>query len=302
MVQILNMEKTKWFAVYLFYPGDLDLMLNQLVQPFIHDFFKEASTETYFFIRYWENGSHIRLRMKVHPKKQASLAAEIKQRANEFFVRYPEVLLPQDLATATVPSDHKVVYASYEPEIKRYGNRQSMPWAEAHFFSASAFVLDWISSRKTGASVLLQALSMHLVLLYATGWEFSRLLQVCDVFIHGWLPRLYDPNEDPVQESALWLKQFESSFSSAKMQVMEASKTFWEAMIKDIASDKISCYLQENTSIMKNYLSVGFEETKLTEIVTSMMHMNNNRLGISNYEEAYGAYCLRQSLDFIAQS
>lgn len=297
------MEKTKWFAVYLFYPGDLDLMLNQLVRPFIHDFFKEESAGNYFFIRYWENGSHIRLRMKVHPEKQESLALEIEKRAADFFVRYPDVILPQDLAAAAaVPPGHQVVYASYEPEITRYGNLQSMPWAETHFFRSSAFVLDWISSRKTGASVLVQALSMHLILLYATGWKFSRLLLVCDSFINGWLPRLYDPNEDPVHESALWQKQFELSFLPAKTQVLEASKTFWESMNRDIASDKISYYLHENTSIMKNYSSAGFEEGKLTEIVTSMMHMNNNRLGISNYEEAYGAYCLRQSLDFIARS
>lgn len=294
--------ETKWFAVYLFYPGDLDLMLNQLVQPFIHDFFKEGSAETYFFIRYRENGSHIRLRMKVLPEKQAMLELEINQRAAGFFVRYPELTRPQDLAATTAPPGHKVVYSSYEPEIKRYGNLQSMPWAETHFCRSSVFILDWIKSRKTGASVLVQALSMHLILLYATGWEFSRLLQVCDVFINGWLPRLYDPNEDPVQESAFWLKQFELSFSPAKTQTLIASKSFWESMTEDAASDKISRYTHENKSIMKNYLSAGFEETKLTEIVTSMMHMNNNRLGISNYEEAYGAYCLRQSLDFIAQS
>jgi thiopeptide-type bacteriocin biosynthesis protein len=293
--------KTKWFAVYLFYPGDLDLMLNQLVQPFIHDFFKEESAGTYFFIRYRENGSHIRLRMKVNPKKQDILAVEIKKRAADFFVQYPDVTPHQDSAT-TVTAGHQVVYASYEPEITRYGNLQSMPWAEAHFFSSSAFVLDWISSRKTGASVLVQALSMHLILLYATGWKYPRLLQVCDAFINGWLPRLYDPNEDPVQERAFWLKQFELSFTPAKTQILGASKTFWESMIQDITSDKISRYLYENKLIMKNYLSAGFEEGKLTEIVTSMMHMNNNRLGISNYEEAYGAYCLRQSLDFIAHS
>jgi thiopeptide-type bacteriocin biosynthesis protein len=295
--------KTKWFAVYLFYPGDLDLMLNQLVQPFIHDFFKEESAGTYFFIRYWENGSHLRLRMNVHPKKQESLAAEIKKRAADFFVRYPDLIRAQDLAAAAaVPPGHQVVYASYEPEITRYGNLQSIPWAEAHFFRSSAFVLDWISSRKTGASVLVQALSMHLILLNATGWKFSRLLQVCDTFINGWLPRLYDPNEDPVQESAFWLNQFELSFRPAKTQLLGASKIFWESMIQDVSSDKISCFLHENKLIMKSYLSAGFEEGKLTEIVTSMMHMNNNRLGISNYEEAYGAYCLRQSLDFIAHS
>lgn len=277
----------KWFAVYLFYPGDLNLMLQQLIHPFINRFFKEESDGAYFFIRYWENGSHIRLRMNVDPEKQEMLFAEMKNRANVFSAQYPDL---------------KLIYASYEPEITRYGNLQSMPWAEAHFFKSSAFILDWISSKKTGASVLVQALSMHLILLHATGREFPRLLQVCNSFINGWLPRLYDPNEDPAQERERWLKQFELSFAPAKTQIQAASKTFWESMIQDAATVKISQYLYENTIIMQNYSSAGFQEAKLTEIITSMMHMNNNRLGISNYEEAYAAYCLRQSLDFIARS
>lgn len=298
----------KWFAVYLFYPADLDLMLQELIHPFLSSFFKEESDDAYFFIRYWENGSHIRLRMNVDPDKQEILFAEIKNRANVFFAQYPALMPHSELETDTTNlnpilySSHKVIYASYEPEITRYGNLQSMPWAETHFFKSSAFILDWMSSKKTGASVLVQALSMHLILLCATRWDFPQLFQVCNSFINGWLPRLYDPKNDPQHEKEIWLKQFESSFSPAKTQILAASKIFWESMTQDAAKDKITQYLDENTIIMQLYSSADFQEAKLIEIVTSMMHMNHNRLGISNYEEAYGAYCLQQVLQFISNS
>lgn len=294
--------KNKWFAIYLFYPGNLDLMLQQLIHPFVNKFFKEKSDETYFFIRYWENGSHIRLRMNVNPEKQEMLTAEIKSRANVFFAQYPDLMLHSTPETRSGYPGHKMVYASYEPEIKRYGNPESMPWAEAHFCSSSAFILDWINSRKDGSSVLVQALSIHLMLLCATQWQFSRLLRVCDLFIDGWLPRLYDPKKDATLERQLWLKQFESTFNRAKDQILPASQYFWESLNKDAAPEKINDFLQENIKIMKNYSAAGFEEAKLNEIVTSMIHMNNNRLGISNYEEAYGVYCLRQALDYIAHA
>lgn len=298
-IQYMPME-TKWFAIYLFYPGDLDLMLNQLVHPFINEFFNTEADGIYFFIRYWKDGNHIRLRMNTDPVRQEMLSFELKKRAGDFFRNYPDILVHSDPTSRSAYPGHKVVYASYEPEIKRYGNLQSMPWAETHFFSSSAFILDWISSRKAGASVLIQALSIHLILLRASRWHFPRLIQLCDSFMNGWLPRLYDPAKDPAAEKEIWIKQFESSFSRSKDQVLPAARLFWESLIDGTATDKTSRFLQVNTEVMTNYSSAGFQETKLTEIACSLMHMNNNRLGISNYEEAYGAYCLRQVLDFIS--
>lgn len=292
----------KWFAIYLFYPGSLDLMLQQLISPFINRFFKEESDGSYFFIRYWENGSHIRLRMNIRPEKQEMLFEEMRKRANVFFAQYPDLMLDSGLKAGSGYPDRKITYASYEPEITRYGNLQSMPWAEAQFCSSSVFILDWINSRKNNSSVLVQALRIHLMLLYATKWEFPALLQVCDLFIDGWLLRLYDPKKDPAAEKEFWLKQFESSFAKAKAQLLLASQSFWISLNEDDTSDKITHFLQKNTSIMRSYSNAGFEKTKLNEIVNSMMHMNNNRLGISNYEEAYAGYCLRQALDFISRS
>ncbi|SHG14703.1 thiopeptide-type bacteriocin biosynthesis protein [Pedobacter caeni] len=294
--------KSKWFAIYIYYPGNLDLMLQQLIHPFTNRFFKNESDGAYFFIRYWENGSHIRLRMKVDPEKQEMLSAEIRNRVNAFFAQYADPMLHTGPKTESESPGHELTYISYEPEINRYGNQQSMPWAEAHFCSSSVFILDWINSRKDGSSILAQALSIHLMLLAATQWMFPRLLSVCDLFIDGWLPRLYDPAKDAALEKRLWLKQFESAFDRAKSQILPASKHFWESLTGDTAPDKVSRFLQENIKIMKNYSAAGFEEAKLNEIVTSMMHMNNNRLGISNYEEAYGVYCLRRALDHIANS
>lgn len=240
--------------------------------------------------------------MNVCPEKQEMLSEEMRKRANVFFAQYPDLMQHSGSTLGSGYPVHKVILASYEPEIARYGNLQSMPWAEAQFCSSSVFILDWINSRKKDSSVLVQALSMHLMLLYATKWEFPALLRVCDLFIDGWLLRLYDPTKDPAAEKEFWLKQFESSFAEAKSQILPASQSFWASLTEGDTSNKTAHFVQKNTSVMRSYSNAGFEETKLHEIVTSMMHMNNNRLGISNYEEAYAGYCLYQALDFISRS
>lgn len=291
MVSILNM-KTKaiqWFAAYLFYAGDLDLMLRELVTPFVCEFFPDDNTEaSWFFIRYWENGSHIRLRMNAELSLQNVLIKTLEKRANEFFLQYP--------------ADHALQFPVYEPEITRYGNHQSMRWAELHFFKSSAFILDWICTRKSGASALIQSLQLQLILLLATGWEIARLIIVCNFFIDGWLPRLYLSGTDTATQKIFWLKEFETSFNRTKAVILPASKVFWEEITAGTANQEVQDLFKANRLILQNYRQADFTEIKRIEIMTSLMHMNNNRLGISNHEEAYGMYCTLQCLDFIANS
>lgn len=283
----MKAKAAQWFAVHLFYSGDLDLMLRKLVRPFVREFFPDANTEaSWFFIRYWENGSHIRLRMNAELSLQDVLVKTLETRANEFFLQYP--------------ADHELQIPVYEPEITRYGNHQSMRWAELHFFKSSAFILDWICTRKPEASALIQALRLQLVLLLASGWEIARLITVCNFFIDGWLPRLYLSGSDPATQKIFWLKEFETSFNRTKEVILPASKVFWLEVTTGTANQEVQDLFKANRLILQNYQRADFTETKCIEIMTSLMHMNNNRLGIRNHEEAYGMHCTLQCLDFIA--
>lgn len=309
----------KWLAACLFYPGELDLMLRELVAPFIREFFPDEQTDAqYFFIRYWENGSHIRLRIYVEQSLHKVLTKALEQRANDFFSQYPAVRklkysVNKDVNSSVNKSvgrligqyliaDHAIRFSVYEPEIIRYGNQRSLAWAEQHFFRSSTFILDWICTKKPGTSALIQALQLHLILLLATGWEISQLIAVCDFFINGWLPRLYISGTDAATQKIFWLKEFETSFNRTKAVILPASKVFWEELTAGTANQKVQDLLRTNILILQNYQQADFKETKFTEIMTSLMHMNNNRLGISNHEEAYGMYCTLQCLDFIANS
>lgn len=293
----------QWFVAYLFYPGDLDLMLKELIAPFIREFSPDLN---WFFIRYWENGGHIRLRIKTEISLHDVLAKALEKRAGNFFIQYPAAgalnASASTAVTGSLSTDQTIQFSVYEPETMRYGNQQSLPWAELHFFKSSAFILDWICTRKPGASVLLQALRLHLVLLLATGWEIFRLITVCNFFIDGWLSRLYISGTDTAVQKIFWLKEFEISFNRTKEVILPASKVFWEEVTSGTADKKLQDLLKENILIMQNYQQAEFEETKYIEIMTSLMHMNNNRLGISNQEEAYGMYCTLRCLDFIANS
>lgn len=275
----------KWFAVYLFYPGELDEVLLRLIVPLADACLSDRRlVPAYFFIRYWEDGSHIRLRVKTDAEQWRIILRQLKERADELFTA------------------HRLTAAVYAPEIERYGDQRSINWAERHFFQSSVFVLNYIRTRKNGTSVLIQALRMQLVLLFATRLEISGLSEIGTFFIDGWLPRLYTKTDDFPAQKTFWLNEFENSFKRAKEFILPASLTFWEELNAGTADKQVMELLRVDQQIMLNYQATGFGKTKITEIMTSMMHMDNNRLGISNYEEAYGMYCTMQCLDFIAEN
>ncbi|UGU16506.1 thiopeptide-type bacteriocin biosynthesis protein [Sinomicrobium kalidii] len=284
------MKHHNWLAAHIFYPGDLDNVLLHLVRPLLRRIYPKLQQPTpYFFIRYWEEGSHIRLRLNATPDKEALIRDELLLRAASFFKEYP--------AGSPAPAP-TVKFVQYIPETDRYGNLQSLPRAEHQFFQSSAFVLEWLA-QASKAPMLIESLRMHLIVLCATQWDIAGLNEVCTSFIEGWLPRLYDNSKAKTAQKKQWLDLFRESFRRHSEHILPASKIFWKELMQGTADQRSLTFLQANTEIFRAYESIGFTDDKMNSVVSSMIHIGNNRLGISNYEEAYGMYCTQQCLLFI---
>jgi thiopeptide-type bacteriocin biosynthesis protein len=265
-------QQDKWLSVYLFHHGDANELLKQFVHPFIQQW--HAS---WFFIRYWEGGDHIRLRLK---------AAESLH----------------DLIVKSLSLEKSIIrsvqIAEYDPETDRYGNTKSMPWAERYFECSSIYILNWIAKKKVNQSLTAQAIKLHLTLLFASGWDKKALISVCNFFLEGWLPKLFNQTDPKERQRLFWLNQFETVFETSKHQMIKAAGQFWQRLNTREIDYDLDTYLSETIKVMHLYKSSGFEEHKSFQIISSFMHMNNNRLGISNYEEAYIMYCVIACIEF----
>lgn len=266
-------QQDKWLSVYLFHYGDADQLLKQLVHPFIQQWHAP-----WFFIRYWEGGDHIRLRLKATENRHHSIVKSLSAESSVI---------------------KSIQIAEYEPEVERYGNLETMPWAEQYFEYSSAYILNWIVNKKTNQSLITQAIKVHLTLLYATGWNKDALINVCNLFLEGWLPRLFNQTEPKERQRLFWLNQFETVFETSKPQMVKAAYQFWQALKAREAGNDLNAYLSETIGILKLYRSSDLEENRLFQVISSFMHMNNNRLGVYNYEEAYIMYCILTCLEFI---
>lgn len=288
MNSIIKPINYTWLSLHIYYTGNADELLIQAIAPFISKWkFCFFADSPWFFIRYWEGGSHIRLRLH----------------ANSFYHEQITSSLSNDLCQFQSTSFQvgKVLYVKYDPEISRYGNVESIAWAEQHFAASSTYVLNWLLIRENSSQVTLQAVKFHLVLLFCVGLKPDKIIRLCDFFINGWLPKLYRSGFSGDHEKAFWLNQFEQAFLSKKEIVCLAAASFWQELAAESLHDDLAKYMTCSQKVMDQYQTAEFDEFKFQEIISSLMHMTNNRLGIANQEEAYLMYVIKTCIEHIFQ-
>jgi Lantibiotic biosynthesis dehydratase C-term len=152
---------TTWVSLHVFHHGDLDTLLLDAVRPLAADLRRAALIDGFFFLRYWDGGPHLRLRLS------AVRAAEVRgtavARLRDHLAahpspdlpgldRYPEVAARLAAAEGVtghlrVPMPNNTVHEiAYRPETGRYGEGRSLARAERHFVESSRIALGLIAA------------------------------------------------------------------------------------------------------------------------------------------------------------
>jgi thiopeptide-type bacteriocin biosynthesis protein len=152
-----------WISAHLFHHGDQDQLLTGLVDPLLGELRGRAWADRCFFLRYWDGGPHIRLRVLPHDDAvRDDVRKLIEHRAAAHFERFPapDVLTQEGyLASAreigawedVVPIEHmyannSVHFLPYHREHHRYGSGSTIETVEEHFAESSALALAQLRS------------------------------------------------------------------------------------------------------------------------------------------------------------
>lgn len=268
-----------WLSAQLYYDDDLDIVLKRIVIPFILEInAKEQDLLEYFFIRYGEGGAHIRLRVwtskdLVQWKKKLKKAVDVFNNASG-----PESILPINLD-----------FQSYIPEIDRYGNSETIHLAERQFKSSSDLVLTWLGEGylDTVSQRYIAAIKMHLAFFYSIRLPLKSALDISQLFINEWIPSLYNTTQNFPAQNQEFLRQFEESFRKYQPQLTMAIMEYWQTLQSGKLPRSLLNFNGVNNAVFNSYLSYMAPGPGLNAILTSFMHMTNNRLGITNRDEAF---------------
>ncbi|WP_026413555.1 lantibiotic dehydratase C-terminal domain-containing protein [Actinomadura oligospora] len=153
------MTENRWVSAHAFYQGDQDHLLVNAVAPLTAELTAEGRAHGWFFLRYWDGGPHVRLRVLpaggVDPHE---LEKSIDERFHAYFRSHPStaVLGPEDYAEsaatladweqtepgfASLQPNDSLVHIPYRREHSRYGHGAAIEAVERHFVDSSELAM-----------------------------------------------------------------------------------------------------------------------------------------------------------------
>lgn len=329
-----NIGNTKWLAVHLFYNEPWEIFLLESVKPFVDTLIQAGIAEQYFFIRYWDQGPHIRLRIKgeasvldniVRPNIEEHFQVYFESRPSfridpTYISNYPE-------GSKWYPND-SIQFITYQQELDRFGGAKGILLAERQFQLSSEIVLETIKQKNKEWSydeVLGIAIKLHLSFIFTMGLNLEEIKSFFNIIFQNSLPRAFRFYNNKLSR-AMYKEQeketliaFKEAFELQKDSLIPYHRNLWKALKdeREFEEEGMSNWINKHEEL-KNDFSIAYElnqldfrskryeikmydsytlkQNLLWPIYSDFIHLTNNRLGISNKDEAYLAYLIFQSL------
>jgi Lantibiotic biosynthesis dehydratase C-term len=145
-------NSSSWLVAYLYYDEPWERLLTEAVLPYAEIVAQTGIAESWFFVRYWERGPHIRLRFKAEADViEKMLRSNLEEHFLNYFESVPSFRIDPSYPPR-IPDAYKwlpnnsVQYDVYLPELERYGGVNGMALAEQQFALSSKIVLKSIEA------------------------------------------------------------------------------------------------------------------------------------------------------------
>jgi hypothetical protein len=185
------MMTNNWISLHVFYASNPNPLLSEAVAPLIDELRERGLIQRHFFIRYWQEGPHIRLRLlpaggvqedEVKRRAEAKISAYLQRRPSlyttdnalaktfykdMFLTEYGEEkwheLYGKD-GEMPLRSNNSWHYIPYEPEYTRYGGVDGVEVAEWHFEHASDMAIRLIRETNVHVRTIMLGRSIQMTL------------------------------------------------------------------------------------------------------------------------------------------
>lgn len=186
-----------WISVHIFYASNSNPMITDCLIPLVTELRQRSIIKRYFFIKYWLEGPHIRLRLlPADGVSESKVKTEIEPVIEQYLMWRPalysadvESAQPfyKDMFVAEYSEDawnqrygedgrmlfrpnNSYDYIAYEPEYDRYGGTAGIELAEWHFEKSSDIVARLFRDTNSHVHSILQGLSMQLTIAFCYGF------------------------------------------------------------------------------------------------------------------------------------
>lgn len=282
------MRRPDWRSLHVHYHDQgpaTDRLITEAIAPAVA---AGVPSKEWFFVRYWDGGPHVRVRLRAGRRATAEVVSAISawlavQPGRDRPLTSEAFYTGGLRATADWRPDRDVVPAVYEPETARYGGPAGLELSEAMFVRSSEIAVAALRAAPSRAGRLTLALD----LLHA----FTAGLGMDEVAAAAWLRNhavgMAHVSETGPPDLAAMVPAAEHdldrdgpAYARRRAAVLDAvargSSGSLHAHWSAAAARALAAYRQAD----------GLAGEPLT-IMTSQLHMFHNRLGLSIAEECY---------------
>lgn len=276
----LSGQQYEWLSVHLFYTETAENVLIRFVRPFLKQVAPLLHPACpYFFIRYAEEGLHIRLRLYTSSSQ----------------LHVVKTMLETNLCHSGIT----IKPVPYVQETKRYGNQYTLPIAERLFHTSSLCSLQYIATTQSWNvhTALLAACQMNISFFYALNENGNTIKKICTRFVQAWIANLAEVSAHASFEK---LNHHLHTLYSKQAHVLQPmALSLWRQLQTAQAPVALQAYSDTCRPLLQQYKSTGLTEEAFHYSLRSLLHMTHNRLGLPNKEEAWCVFITEQCLQFI---
>ncbi|MGW3493811.1 thiopeptide-type bacteriocin biosynthesis protein [Streptomyces sp. NPDC001020] len=323
-----------WISFHVFYAANANPVLVHCVRPLVARLRERGLLRSWFFIRYWLEGPHIRLRLLPTDVSVTAEVARTARAALEQYLRGRPALYEEDRnasgdlyknmflaeyteerwnelygADGAMPfrDNNSVARIPYERELDRYGGPAGMELAEWHFQESSETVMTLLETTNVHVRTVLlgQAAQLTAGLCFAFLRDEEAVARFLERYRTMWETSYQEPSESQHERFDRSYERMKGRLVTRVEHVRDSTRDdspaaptplerSWLAHCGELRDRVLD--LADAGSLTFRDGPVHDPQTALAIVLSSYVHMTNNRLGVSILDEIYLSYVLCKAL------
>ncbi|WP_269857906.1 lantibiotic dehydratase C-terminal domain-containing protein [Streptomyces sp. RPT161] len=309
-----------WLSAHVFYHGNADQLVTEAVLPMFDELLSQGLLRRRFFLRHWERGPHLRVRLQVEGERAEWVRSWVQDRITGYLTEHPgpaevdpERLLASlrklsllehgsdaDPELHTAEPANTLRWIDYVPELAKYGGPAGVAIAE-DVFDVSSMLAGQVL-RQVGSDNARLGIALQLLLITSRSLGLDEAARI--VFLRSYQERWQGYLPDAPKMFAAWARQYDhqrTQYESLVADLVEGRPIgkglgeHWEHTM-DAAVAQLRPLVADGSVWPSDVDRSAPPFVAIAALLCQYLHTTNNRMNVRPQGECFVAYLAHRAV------